>query len=139
MKIEAGDIVVVKDGCYTDYPCDSNYNLPRGEGVVAKGGTDLGFLVIDYGGKLSPPVNPKHFTKPETGPVRTVTRKEIVPGVYGVVSIHELTSDDGDPFIALLGATSLKERTVHVEMSAKKLRTTIATLTEIADALEEVK
>ena len=56
-----------------------------------------------------------------TGPVRTVTRKEIVPGVYGDVVV----GDDHGIFIP---------DTMH---TAAELRAAITTLTEIADALED--
>lgn len=54
-----------------------------------------------------------------TGPVRTVTRKEIVPGVYGKVQV----------FGSLNVSTELMQ-------GADELRAAIATLTQIADALE---
>ena len=57
-----------------------------------------------------------------TGPVRTVTRttKEIVPGVYGDVRVAEW-----------------KIVSVYPMENAEQIRAAIATLTEIADALEE--
>lgn len=62
-----------------------------------------------------------------TGPVRTVTRKEIVPGLYGAVVVVGV--GDGD----VMRATRL---TVSCEMFADQIRAAIATLTEIADAIE---
>ena len=59
-----------------------------------------------------------------TGPVRTVTRKEIVPGNYGAVVLHR--ADDGVD--------------ISVELHSDDLSgicAAIATLTEIADALED--
>lgn len=58
------------------------------------------------------------------GPVRTVTRKEIVPGVYGVLEV------------------AVVEDWVGIEMSVlgagpEELRAAIATLVQIADALED--
>lgn len=53
------------------------------------------------------------------GPVRTITRKEIVPGVYGEVTVD----DDGDVRVGYM----------H---DAATIRAAIATLTEIADAME---
>lgn len=58
-----------------------------------------------------------------TGPVRTVTRKEIVPGTYGKVKVD--LYDDGSPLLRLDFPKSIAE-----------IRAAIATLTEIADALE---
>ena len=60
--------------------------------------------------------------KPEAqpaGPVRTITRKEIVPGVYGEVTVD----DDGDVRVGYM-------------RDAATIRAAIATLTEIADAME---
>jgi hypothetical protein len=54
------------------------------------------------------------------GPVRTVTRKEIVPGVYGKVQV----------FGSLNVSTELMQ-------GAAELRAAISTLTQIADALED--
>ena len=54
------------------------------------------------------------------GPVRTVTRKEIVPGVYGAVGVQ-----DG----CLVNVAYMR--------TADELRAAAATLIEIADALEE--
>lgn len=58
-----------------------------------------------------------------TGPVRTVTRKEIVPGVYGNVKVH----DPGSKFVRI---------NVDAAMSADELRAAISTLQEIADHLD---
>lgn len=60
------------------------------------------------------------------GPVRTVTRREIVPGVYGrVCLIGKYTGDS-----------------VHVEIgtgcNAAELRAAAATFLELAEALEDV-
>lgn len=63
-----------------------------------------------------------------SGPVRTVTRKEIVPGHYDVVQVLGVKdglvqirlNDDPDEFY-----------------SASEIRAAIATLTELADALDE--
>ena len=54
------------------------------------------------------------------GPVRTVTRKEIVPGVYGQLRVYP----DGEV------------RIVASTLEVRNIRAAIATLTEIADALE---
>lgn len=70
-----------------------------------------------------------------TGPVRTVTRttREIVPGIYNRLGVGEQSGDciwvglvenDGDYDLGSL-------------LNASQLRALAATLTEIADALEE--
>lgn len=60
----------------------------------------------------------------ETGPVRTVTRREIVPGQYGALAVAAVAEDS-----------------VRIEapgyLNVAALRAAIATLTEIADALED--
>lgn len=63
-------------------------------------------------------------------PVRTVTRKEIVPGMYGGVVVERLCN--GDLCISLNGICPGSKSKMVVE-----LRAAIATLTEIADAMEE--
>lgn len=66
------------------------------------------------------------------GPVRTVTRKEIVPGTYGVLSVKEVAPwHSGDAPVA------------HVcipphHLPASELRAAAATFIELADALDEV-
>ena len=58
------------------------------------------------------------------GPVRTVTKKEIVPGVYGAVEIYD--GQSGRVGIKWHGFTSRDELTAAIE-----------TLTQIRDALEK--
>lgn len=70
------------------------------------------------------------WTDAPTGPVRTVTRKEIVPGVYGCVNLGAV---DGDSAQIRLQNPGFLE----TWYTAAELRAAIATLTEIADALEE--
>lgn len=62
-----------------------------------------------------------------TGPVRTVTRKEIVPGKFGLVRVIEGYPDG--MHVDLVRSLTLTD--------PAELRVAIATLTEIADALEE--
>lgn len=70
------------------------------------------------------------WTDEPTGPVRTVTRKEIVPGVYGRV---EVTADGAVRFVWARGVT----QGGPTLMSAPELRAAAAVLTELADALGE--
>lgn len=67
------------------------------------------------------------WTDAPTGPVRTVTRKEIVPGKFGLVRVIEGHPDG--MHVDLVRSLTLTDDT--------ELRAAIATLTEIADALEE--
>lgn len=68
------------------------------------------------------------WTDAPTGPVRTVTRKEIVPGVYGSVVVGVRLQDG-----AIAVGFSVTGTAV---LNPAELRAAIATLTEIADALE---
>ena len=61
------------------------------------------------------------------GLVITETVKRIVPGVYGRVRVSNAMTDASDTCIELMGG---------IAFSAPELRAAIATLTEIADALE---
>jgi hypothetical protein len=61
------------------------------------------------------------WTEALTGHVRTVTRKEIVPGVYGNVIVW----NDGSGDVSVMNMRT-----------APELRAAVATLSEIADALE---
>lgn len=65
-----------------------------------------------------------------TGPVRTVTRKEIVPGVYERLTVAP--AENGNVAVKFNGALGS-----YSMLSASELRAAIATLTEIAEALEE--
>lgn len=59
----------------------------------------------------------------QDGPVRTVTRKEIVPGQYGFVKVH----DPGTKYVRI---------NLDAAMEYHDIRAAIATLTKIADAME---
>lgn len=68
------------------------------------------------------------WTDEPNGPVRTVTRKEIITGTYGKVMVGAPDNEWLPARIALDGA-----------FNATELREVIATLTEIADALGEAE
>lgn len=84
------------------------------------------------------------FVPATRGPIRAVTRKEIVPGRYGVVNVGGAAS------IIEFGSPVEAEHKVHVSIggfgmvmqtpyyNASELRAAAATLAEIADALDEV-
>lgn len=65
------------------------------------------------------------------GPVRTVTRKEIVPGVYGHIWVDEV---DGDIVKIGMRNNALKKLDA-VGLSSGELSELIETLTQIRDAL----
>lgn len=60
-------------------------------------------------------------------PVRTVTRKEIVPGIYGRLQV----SSDG------YHAVNISAKDPGISWSASDLTAAIKTLTEIRDAMQE--
>lgn len=59
-----------------------------------------------------------------TSPIRTVTRKEIVPGVYGEVKVH----DPGSKYVRI---------NIDAAMDITSLTAAIETLTQIRDAMED--
>ena len=66
------------------------------------------------------------------GPIRTVTRREIVPGTYGVV---EVNNHDTYPNWALVRVCGV--RGVHRELNADELREAAHTFNQLAEALED--
>ena len=120
MQIEAGKYYRTRDGrkvgpAWTDgnqphpwcVPFDESEHWYRDDGASCLG--NAGYDII------------AEWTEAPTGPVRTVTRKEIVPGVYGNVIVW----NDGSGDVSVMNMRT-----------ATELRAAIATLTEIADALE---
>lgn len=115
VKLEVGKYYKTRDGRKVGpmiasgyawlYEDDQNCRLWNSDGSGYYGDTD-GAIIAEW-------------TEEPTGPVRTVTRKEIVPGVYGNVEVYGV----GDFYIRQSNAT--------------ELRAAITTLTEIADALEQ--
>jgi hypothetical protein len=67
------------------------------------------------------------------GPVRTVTRKEVVPGVYGAVRVYSASDMRARVYI---GHSEFRE---PLSLEPDELRAAAATLTEIADALGEAE
>lgn len=124
VDFKAGDMVVVKHGHYTGCTPGSRYNLPRTPMKVAT--ADCGYLVLDVGdGEESPAVNPGSFElAPQEGPIRTVTRREIVPGKYGGVVIDE--HQTGDPLVRF-----------NAKADSASLRSAAKLFNELADVLDE--
>lgn len=61
-----------------------------------------------------------------TSPIRTVTRREILPGVYGKVCVNEKGDGTGLDYIEMLGT-----------LDANELREAAHILNQIAEVLEE--
>lgn len=121
LNVNPGDVVEFVSGEYaepSDYP---GYKWTVQEephwGIVARftenGG---GFINADNDTWIF-----RIVSRANSGPVRMVTRKEIVAGKYGNVRVYE----NGDVDLT---------RTIG---GADEIRAAIATLTQIADALEE--
>ena len=120
MKIEVGKYYKSRDGrkC-TAHANDSEVypfyiigdSVPW-HGVTASGASCIGDANSDI------------IAEWQEGPVRTVTRKEIVPGVYGYVKVH----DPGSKFVRI---------DINDALGIAELRAAAATLIEIADALED--
>ena len=120
MQIEAGKYYRRRDGkkrgpAWTDgnqphpwcVPFDESEHWYRDDGASCLGNADADLIA--------------EWTEAPTGPVRTVTRKEIVPGVYGNVIVW----NDGSGDVSVMNMRT-----------ATELRAAVATLSEIADALE---
>lgn len=77
------------------------------------------------------------------GPVREVTRKEIVPGTYGRIQVSHNYDRIGDEAFDPQAVINLTARDGSMmdrgNFSAAELRSAASTLTAIADALEETK
>lgn len=71
------------------------------------------------------------------GPVRTVTRKEIVPGEYGHILVDR-TANDGSLVLLGFKSTGGIYPQVRSYFTSTELTAAIETLTTIRDALDEV-
>lgn len=82
-------------------------------------------LVADWQEPVSP--------APSAGPVRMVTRPEIVPGVYGRVKVETTSSD----FRQVILALTEPNRVGDFWLTASELRAASETLSQLADAMEQ--
>lgn len=93
----------------------------RGE-VIDASSMDCFYVFTDSNGELRTRQKEEFDIVDDQGPVRTVTRKEIVSGVYGIVRVSYLD-----------GVTSLS---LNPFDRAEELREAAHTLNQIAEALE---
>ena len=124
LKLEVGKYYLTRDGSRVGPMCryrDGTYfHLGYGrEGLWRVDGCDVwddgkNDLIAEW------------HTSP-TGPVRTVTCKEIVPGVYGLVTVENRVGGC---------RLALPRDNFFCADNVDELRAAIATLTEIADAME---
>lgn len=118
LNLKEGDVVeVVETGHGSSSFIGTRYTAKQGE---------YGFQVYTDAGKWNVINNPdskwvyKVVSRANSGPVRTVTRKKIVPGIYGAVRVRE---DGRVSTLSVRGAEALTQ--------------TINTLTLIRDAMQE--
>ena len=126
VKLEVGKYYKRRDGCkvgpmvrnidgeYREthpFTCPSGYTYKIDGGYLV-GNSEYAFDII------------AEWTDEPVSPARTVTRKDIVPGQYGKVSIESYCVD-------------AVEVSIDGFLTTSELRAAIATLTEIADAMEE--
>lgn len=126
LKLEAGKYYKTRDGrkvgpmvVWLDSDIEGAHKWhegPEGGNRFVEGGD---IWATDGTSKYGCPTLIAECTEEETGPVRMVTRKEIVEGRFGDVIVNE-------------GSISVAWMT-----EAHSIRAAIATLTQIADALED--
>ena len=131
-KPRAGVDARTRDGRRASNPTENRYGwfamvegvkrqfLPDGSHYFNVKGFDL---VADW------PVSPA-----PTGPVRMVTRPEIVPGTYGRIRVE--TSYDSSPRQIVLALTE-PNRVGDFWLTAPELRAAAETLSQLADAMEQ--
>ncbi len=103
-------------------------NCPVGFETIVEDflGYGNGFWYRGADGSRQNSTTPTDWELVETGPVRTVTRKEIVPGVYGVVRVYGTGSRGVN--VDITGNYSHK--------SSDELRAAASVFNELADALD---
>ena len=127
MQIEAGKYYRTRDGRKVGPMAQSEWpECARIEGQGGLWNWD-GSPHFPFNEDLDSPHLIAEWTEAPTGPVRTVTRKEIVPGVYGRVRVYDETCEHGHVCMGL---------PPPYHWTATELRAAVATLSEIADALE---
>lgn len=110
------------------------------EGVVRQC-TDMGIRLDTFRGNVDGWHDASMFELvASTGPVRTVTRKEIVPGVYGRVKVADYVPEhmSGNAAIHLADRCGKTGPASLHWLNATELRAAAVTFVELADALDEV-
>lgn len=131
MKIEAGKYYKARDGRKVG-PMERNVEsaielpwLERGNDQCAWHGDGKRYV----GSKAPEWDLVAEWTDEPTSPVRTVTRREIVPGTYGLVVVSGGPDQGGGPFVrVVLGREAF---------DASELRAAAKVFTDLADALDE--
>lgn len=103
-----------------------------GDVFEVTGQNEEGYCFIDNEGHERYRCKDEFTVLDETpSPIRTVTRREIVPGVYGKVFINSYDKEANTVWI------NVKEDFGCVEFNAEELRETAHILNQIAEFLEE--
>lgn len=127
MKIEAGKYYKTRDGRKVGPTEVTDYNeaYPKAKFWVE------GYGLVQENGKFgndedSPSLDLISEWQDEPSPIRTVTRREIVAGVYGKVCVNEKGDGTGLDYIQMLPS-----------LDAEELREAAHILNQIAEVLEE--
>lgn len=137
MKIEAGKLYRRRDGqragpMVLDYDqAGDNWHDPKGDHYYPDSGFWLRSETHDYD-LIS------EWTDEPTGPVITETVKRIKPGVYGIVQVVQPPPHNALGSCVQICLNYNGKHVPHLWVTAPELRAAAATLTEIAEALEEM-
>lgn len=143
MKIEAGKYYRTRDGKKVG-PINRRDDRPKWGGFIkgdADGAVDGYRYWADDGAhyyNISEYDIISEWHDEPTSPVRTVTRKEIVPGTYGRVSVLGPAPGGGAIELALVEPHgTLAPKSGATSLNPAELRAAIAIFTQLADALDD--
>ena len=133
LNVKPGDVVEFVKGCHwwkdgKQYVCDSKGYLTDETGEKWQLAPKCEWRIIS---RASQSTTPASDVATPTSPVRTITRKEIVPGVYGRVRVGDV-----DGSVIGLEFEKSKDTNLHKWWTADELTAAINTMTEIRKALE---
>jgi hypothetical protein len=135
-KFKVGDRVRVLR--HRNYMGDefSDYGIPPGTTITLKDRDEtmdgVGFVMFaveEMGDGFSWVIRSDDIEHVTTSPIRTVTRREIVPGVYGA---------RGEVTVGKAGTSTMVKITIDSPMSKNHLREAAHLFNQIAEVLEEV-
>lgn len=131
MKLEAGKFYKTRNGLKFG-PAEEVYPFGN-SGWVVPSSTGHPATYDSYGNRISPCCSNEEDLVSEwhDGPTRTVTRREIVPGVYGKIFINH--SDNN------IVSINVRNDFGCVEFNAEELREAAHLFNQLAEVLEENK
>lgn len=91
--------------------------------------------IVDPDGMTHGPQYLEHVAEaqaPIESPIRTVTRRELVPGVYGVILVNQAPSSTGNKV-----DVTFKHIDGHTWYDANELRSAAMILSQLAEALDD--